>query len=236
MTADQILDNSIVISLYKRPERLHSFNNRFLAAADGRLTRVQLGFDGNKLSIPSQWQTSAGAFGACLAHVSALARALSDWDLKTDDPICVFEDDAVFCDRFLEKLKQVVALVPPSWDLFYLGGEHLSGRPKPRIVAEAGDVALVRGVNVNRLHAYVVRYPAAQKVYLRLLRYLTNAPKNFGPSGDETCFDYEVGRMQEEGELVAYAAKPFLVGQGGFGSDTYPNADANSRVERYWNF
>ena len=140
------------------------------------------------------------------------------------------EDDAVFCDDFLTKLEKIAPNVPDDYDIFYLGGEHLlGGRRKPEGVAPG----IIRAYNVNRLHAYVVKGHAIKKLFPRILRYLSNAPTVLGPSGDETCFDYEVGRMTEDGTLTVYAACPFRVGQGGFGSDTYPSKSVSET--RFWN-
>lgn len=234
MTGDDVLKNATVITLRKRPDRGASFLSRFQTLT-GRAPRIVYGFDGDRVPIPTGWQTSKGAFGCCLAHVAAQMRVLSDEEYSDDDPLAFFEDDAVFCDGFLEKLETVAKFVPNDWEILYLGGELLlTGRPKPVVVAAQDCVKLTKPYNVNRLHAYVVKAKALPKIALRLLEYSTNAPKVQGPSGDETCFDYEVGRMQERGELTVYAVAPWLVGQGGYGSDTYPS-DVGAFRTRYWN-
>ena len=228
---EKLLTNATVITLRKRPERGASFLSRWQTLT-GRAPRIVYGFDGERVPIPTGWQTSPGAFGCCLAHVSAQYRVLSDAEYGDDDPLAFFEDDAVFCDGFLTKLDALAPLVPDDCDVLYLGGEHLlGGRRAPERVADG----LVRAYNVNRLHAYVVRARALPKIATRLLAYATNAPERRGPSGDETCHDYEVGRMTEEGELTVYAASPFLVGQGGFGSDTYPGKALDENQVRFWN-
>ena len=235
MNAKQILDRATVISLAKRPERFDAFLKRYQEATGRDDVALAVGYDGRRLPIPNDWETSEGAFGACLAHVAAWARFLSDGDYSPDDPLTFFEDDAVFCDGFLEKLEKLAPLVPDDWDVFYLGGERLMGRPAPAVVAEVDGLAVMREINVNRLHAYVVRARAMKTIFPRLLGYLTSAPARRGPSGDETCFDYEFGRLTENGALIVYGARPFLVGQGPFGSDTYPGKGAGANVLRYWN-
>lgn len=233
MTGDDILKNATVITLRKRPDRGAIFLSRFQTLT-GRAPRIVYGFDGDRVPIPTGWQTTRGAFGCCLAHVAAQMRVLSDEEYSDDDPFAFFEDDAVFCDGFLDKLETVAKFVPNDWEILYLGGELLlTGRPKPTVVATRDGVKLTKPYNVNRLHAYVVRARALPKIAVRLLEYSTNAPKVQGPSGDETCFDYEVGRMQERGELTVYAVAPWLVGQGGYGSDTYPS-DKGAFRTRFW--
>lgn len=228
---ERLLDNASVITLRKRPDRGASFLSRWQTLT-GASCRIVYGFDGSRFPIPEKWRTSSGAFGCCLAHVFAQARILSDAEYDDETPFFIMEDDAVFCDGFLEKLKALAPFVPDDYDVLYLGGEHLiGGRRAPKRVAEG----VVRAYNVNRLHAYVATARALKKIFPRLLAYATNAPQFYGPSGDETCFDYEVGRMTEEGVLTVYAASPFLVGQGGFGSDTYPGKASDTHLTRFWN-
>lgn len=238
MTSDEILSRAYYITLSKRPERGLAFETRFRAATGADPVRV-FGYDGERLAPPQGWETSRGAFGCCLAHVGAWARVLSDASYGDDDPFLFFEDDAVFCDDFKRKLDEIARAVPQDWDVLYLGGEHLlSKRKRPDLIVRLMpvDLDLIRAYNVNRLHAYVVRAHALRAVvFPRLVRYLSTAPKRIGPSGDETCFDYEFGRMNEEGLITCYAVNPFLCGQGGFGSDTYPGKDPRARMERYWN-
>lgn len=231
MTAQDILDRAAYITLFKRFQRGRDFDARFSDATNGRAARRFYGFDGGKLAIPREWKTSPGAFGCGLAHVVLWATTLSDYcsEYELDKPFFFMEDDAVFCDDFLTKLEKIAPNVPDDYDIFYLGGEHLlGGRRKPESVAPG----IIRAYNVNRLHAYVVKGHAIKKLFPRILRYLSNAPTVLGPSGDETCFDYEVGRMTEDGTLTVYAADPFLVGQGGFGSDTYPQKSVGET--RFW--
>ena len=233
MRSDDILDRALCITLAKRPERTRGFSERYKAAT-GREARFALGFDGEKLPVLVEWGTTAGAFGACLAHIAAWARALSDFDAEDGDALTFFEDDAVFCENFSGRLARAARLVPDDWDLFYLGGEHLTMcAPRPETIATDGDVSISKAKNVNRLHAYAVRRRAMRVLFPRLLKYATNAPKRYGPSGEETCFDYEIGRIVQAGELTAYAVAPWLCGQGPDGSDTYPESKAD--IVRYWN-
>lgn len=235
MNAQDVLRHAVAITLKKRPERTKAFVSRYWDAVN-KIPDVILGFDGTRLPIPSGWETSEGAFGACLAHIVAWSRAMSDFQFNDNQPLTFFEDDVVFCDSFLKKLDAAASLVPDDWEIFYLGGERLAGRQSRTNVASKDGITVCREVNVNRLHAYCVRPSAFFKIYPRIIKYLSDAPSYNGPTGDETCYDYEIGRMIESGKLVAYGCSPWLCGQGAFGSDTYQRADAGSRVERYWNF
>lgn len=232
MELNDILKNSLTITLWRRPERAVAFSRGYMAAT-GRPARFVYGFDGSKVPTPHGWKSSPGAFGCCLAHAVALARALSDYGLGEDDPIAIFEDDCVFVPDFATKLSRAAKLVPSDWDLFYLGGQHLVELGgKPRVVAQDGDVSIARSLNINRLHAYVVRVRAARVLFPRLLEYATNAPERIG-KWNETPHDFEMGRLMQAGILTAYAVSPWLCGQDALGSDTFPSSDA-SRV-RYWN-
>lgn len=234
MTADDILANATVITLRKRPDRGADFLSSFQTLT-GASPRIFYGFDGQRVPIPAKWETTKGAFGCCLAHAIAQYRVLSDAEYSDETPLAFFEDDAVFCADFRKRLETVAAIVPNDWEILYLGGELLlSGRPRPILVATRDAVNITKPHNVNRLHAYVVKARALPKIAVRLLEYATNAPKTSGPSGDETCFDYEIGRMTEKKELVTYAVAPWIVGQGGYGSDTYPE-DKGASKTRFWN-
>ena len=236
---DKFFSRCLAISLRRREDRRDAFKERLdevFENADWSYGgfRWFFGYDGARLPKPVGHFPPPGAFGCAFSHVSAWAKALTEIDLndekRLDDPCLFFEDDAYFCDRFPEKLEVVLKYVPDDWEIFYLGGEILNGRPLPAEVA----LGVARAQNVNRLHAYAVKARALPKLFHRILAYLPNAPQRSGPSGEESCFDYEVGRMCEEGELVAYCSKPWLVGQAGLGSDTYPTSDASN--VRFWNY
>ena len=234
---ETFFDHCRVISLRRRKDRREAFEKRarevFKNSTVPFAIRWFWGFEGKLLPKPAGHFPPNGAFGCAFSHVVAWAEVIAkEESIDPDAPLVFFEDDAYFCDCFPEKLEAVLKNVPDDWDIFYLGGEILSGRPSPKEVAPG----VARVQNVNRLHAYAVKTRALNVIFPRLLAYLTTAPERKGPSGDETCFDYEVGRICEEGELIAYCSKPWLVGQAGFGSDTYEQSDAISRRTRFWQY
>ena len=229
-------DRMQVISLRRREDRRDAFHARLkkVRTADGAsrpwVVRWFWAFDGATIPKPAGHNPPPGAFGCALSHLVAWATALNGEELE-NEPLLFFEDDAYLCDEFFEKLATALPLVPDDWDILYLGGEILAGRPQPEIVAEGHDVKVGKVSNVNRLHAYAVKASAMTRLFPRMLAYLSNAPQRTGPSGEESCFDYEVGRMSEDGTLKAYCVVPWLVGQRNMGSDTSPNGRNDIRDE-----
>lgn len=246
--ATKFFNHARTISLHRRCDRRDSFSeewkkamgtNRPLAFQYAPIPWWSWGFE--NLPKPAGHFPPPGAFGCAFAHVVSWATVLSDGNaraaapIKPDDPLVFFEDDVTFCDGFAEKLALALPLVPDDWEIFYMGGEILTGRSRPKIIAEADGVKVGSVANVNRLHAYAVKVSAMTKLFPRILAYLTNAPQRTGPSGEESCFDYEVGRMCEDGTLKAYCVVPWLVGQKGLGSDTYPNSNNLAKNTRFFN-
>jgi glycosyl transferase family 25 len=58
--------------------------------------------------------------GCSLSHINLIKLAKrSEWK-----NVLIFEDDAIFCDNFLEKIDKCINdLKNINWDIFYLGGE-----------------------------------------------------------------------------------------------------------------
>ena len=238
MDYKEALDNAYVINMPKRKERLDLFLQRYKkATSQADKLKIAQGFDGTKLPKPPGNEATEGAFGCCFSHIVAWARALTETkDITDETPLMFFEDDAVFCDNFETKLYLYGKHLPDDWDVAYLGGEHIRGkRREPTVVYSDDEITILKGYNINRLHAYIVKAGSFKKIFPRLLAYSTNAPKrNNTPSGNtEVVFDWEFGRMSEEGLINVYAPKPWFCGQGAFGSDTYP--DSSALKVRYWN-
>ena len=87
--------------------------------------------------------------------------------------VLIFEDDAVFLDTTLDVVRQVVADVPPEWDLLYLGACVHSAR-FPFI---DGNTVLQQSGGVTCTHAIAVN----QSAYDRFLDDV--------PGGDEPAFE-----------------------------------------------
>lgn len=206
-----MFDRVVVISLARRPDRLAEFLERAAAAWPGQEIRVEVAVDGREHAPPSWWKTTPGACGCYLSHKKAVALAL----LEGVERLLIFEDDATFVPDFPARLAALP--VPGDADWLYLGGQHLR-RFEP--VAEG----LVRGVNVNRTHAYALlgrRALAAVRAHLEADPKLWTARHHV---------DHHYGLLHQARALNVYAASPWLCGQAAGLSDV----DGRKRPERAW--
>jgi GR25 family glycosyltransferase involved in LPS biosynthesis len=177
--------------------------------------------DGDNEELPLWWpKNMTGSYGCLKSHLSILDLILSQNLLNT----LIIEDDAIFCDNFIQRLENVLRDLPDDWEQLYLGGQHLS---KFKVI----NKDLVRVGNVNRTHCYIIRNKnTAQK----MISYLTDKDfwiKNL--TQKKYHIDYAYGTMHKNNTVVAYASLPFLVGQK---STQFSDTGSQiSSVTRWWN-
>jgi hypothetical protein len=167
--------------------------------------------DGQAEPPPAGWKATPGAWGCARSHYAVLS-----WAIATGvERLLVLEDDATFVPDFAARL---AALTPPEdTGQLYLGGQHLT---KPE--ALPGRVDFVRGLNVNRTHAYGVLGRAA----LETLRDWIE------PSPAWACrhhVDHRMGVLHRERRLGVYAVRPWICGQAAGLSDI-TNKKAGART------
>ncbi len=192
-------DRIAVISLPQRIERrerlMANLRDRGLAD-ESDLTWVEA-VDGSLATLPTWWQAGPGAWGCRASQLAVLEAALRD-GLET---VLILEDDAHFHHRAQEWLGMVMPLVPDDWDLFYLGGQHMS-EPQRSV-----DPRLQRGVSITRTHAYAVHRRALAKVIEHvsdLARYEANPGWHI---------DHQFARGMQQGLWRAYAPAWWLAAQ-----------------------
>lgn len=204
-------DRVVVISLRRRGDRLFSFLDRLAAAWPGTVCRLFPAVDGELEAVPSGWQGTAGAWGCARSHATVLELAVADGVER----LLVFEDDATFVPQFMAKLGSLE--IPADCQMVYLGGEHLA-EPLP------GPPGLVRGVNVNRCHAYGI---LGRPAMLTIRDHLRWDPAAWTAAHN---VDHHLGLLHETGRVVVYAASPWLCGQAAGRSDI----DGRAWPERAW--
>lgn len=213
-----IFDKIYVISLLKkRPEKIDKFCERF----PEDLGNVQLfeAIDGNDVAIPDWWNPNLkGSYGCYSSHVAILHNML-DYNLNN---VIVFEDDAIFCKDFVEKLNTCVNLLPDDWDQFYIGGQHLKSPTKI-------NEYISKASNINRTHGYIIKNSESAKILLSYLEdkefWINNFTKN------KYHIDYGYGFMHN-GIINAYCSNKFLIGQA---ANQY--SDTGSQIidkDRWW--
>jgi len=192
-----------LINLKRRPDRLK--------AALGELRRAGIApvvfeaIDGTALPLPQGWNAGAGAYGCLESHKRILEQAIVDGL----DIVAVFEDDVTCTDNYQDKLASVFRQLPQDWDMLYVGGQH---RKTPTPVREG----IVRCTDCHRTHGYIVRGHAIKRLYQIW-------------SSNQGHADHILGRGYFH-ELKAYAADPWLCGQGASMSDI----NGRESGERWW--
>ena len=204
---------SVVISLARRPERLRAFRAAWPDPSPLPTPQDFPAVDGRATERPAWFHESPGAWGCLRSHLRVIEDCLTNgWD-----SVAVFEDDCLFAQDFAARCAEFLAAVPDDWEQVYLGGQHLV-RPAP-----VGPLVL-RGTNVNRTHAYILRGgDAARKVY----RHLAGASHR-----TKAHVDHWLGELHQSGTVRAYCPVHWLCGQAAGVSDikdSQPN-----RPEGWW--
>lgn len=144
--------------------------------------------DGSTVTSPTSWRGHGrGEYGCLVSHLRVLDEAIADHVHS----LLVLEDDALFVDDFAIGVKTFARRVPQDWGLLMLGGQHIS----PPCVLGVG---VVRCVNTQRTHAYVVR-GSAMEVLAKVWHECV------GP------LDHQLPKVQAL--VTTYAPAPFLVAQ-----------------------
>lgn len=191
------------INLHRRPEQWARFTEGYPADVLGPVTRWEA-VDGMKFYPPAWWKAGRGAWGCYLSHLQILTHCIQ----HGIESVLIFEDDAVFCDGFCEKLDAFEKSLPEKAQWVYYGGQHLFTRVHP---PERVNDFVYRPYNVNRTHAYGVRGLEAMK---RIVQHLTR--NDWRPAHH---IDHHFGRLHASRALETYCPAEWLVYQSGGISD-----------------
>ena len=208
-------DRVVVVNLHRRPDRLMAFMERAAAACPyiAQKVLVEYAIDGELCPPPDWWKTTPGAWGCYRSHLRIIEDALQ----HGLESVLVFEDDATFVDGFREKAVAFLEALPGDWGQAYLGGQHL---------ARAVEVwpGILKGVNVNRTHAYALRGPAGMRA---AYAWLCSSDR----WRDRHHVDHQFGRLHREGQLVAYSPREWLCGQA---ADETSDVSGKPVSARWW--
>jgi hypothetical protein len=226
MEITKLVDKAFVISLSDQTKKLDSF---FAHCAKEEVGEVEVfrAVDGRRFTKPQWWGVGSRSFSCMMSHAFLLARAISDGC----ESVAVFEDDAVLCENFSERLYDVAQELDTKTDYqLYLGGQH---KITPNKIN--GKDLIVDARSVVRTHAYILKGKALGRVAQHILhfpdyvRMSEDGSKKKGshwfPQVDAQLADGHRRRLWE-----TYAVKDWMVGQAeGVSSITLQN---NS--ERWW--
>lgn len=127
-------DRIVVINLERRTDRLEQF--------DAEAKRVGFEYEVHK-AIDGKSEGIDPIVAGRLSHIQVLE------SIKPGEMVLICEDDALFCEDFLEKFETHMAKLPENWDIFYLGA--LKNQVSP-----VNDY-WVRQVETTGTHAYCIR-------------------------------------------------------------------------------
>jgi len=139
-----LFPHKICINLDRRPDRWKKMEVGFARHGITSVVR-QAAVDGLKVSIPSTWSYTPGAYGCLQSHLEVLREARK----KEWPNILIFEDDCVFDQEFNQKFADYIKQVPSDWDMLLLGGGH---HEKPDKVSDN----LVKSRGTYFTHAYAL--------------------------------------------------------------------------------
>lgn len=165
---NEYFDNTYVINLDKRGDRLEECNKAFdsIGATFERVSAV----DGSKLDIvvdnPDNQRWNKGAYALTLTTIKVLEDAIE----KGYESVLIMEDDIGFHPLFDIIAEDTLKRMPDKYDLAFLGYTH-TRRPVPH------NGNWKKMIAAYSCHAYAVNRHI-MKFYLSLLKKL-NAPIDF---------------------------------------------------------
>lgn len=202
-----MFDRTIVISLRRRQDRGLYFMKQWEQVRKQWGDDIVLtpGIDGKLCPPPDWWTAPEGAWGNCQSQTRAIERALND-GLNT---LCVFEDDALLGENFVDRTLDFLELLPSDWDMIFLGGCH-RGATRPGMAPVKVMPNVYRCKEVLGTFAYCVSKRGMQRLYPHLFQ---------GPPGGRHSLHVSqlLAILQTQIPLTVYAPTKWIVGHGATG-------------------
>lgn len=122
MILNSFFDRVVLINLKRRPDRLEKFTNQ--AKSFGLEFERFEAIDARTENLTPQQACAA-------SHREVVTRAKADGVGR----LLVFEDDALFSDRFADACEVILGMVPADWQMLYLGSWPHSIIPVNHLIA-----------------------------------------------------------------------------------------------------
>ncbi len=210
----QYFNSAWCINLQERTQRWFDFSSQighdWPSAMVARFDAV----NGHRVVVPDWYKAPPGAWGCLMSHMRIWEDALT----RGFERVLVFEDDAVFCDGFVEKAELFLDAVPKGWDQLYFGGRPLGrARRVNNLVVEPKEV-----INTQA-------YAISNKFMRRMYGIVADLPRY------ELPWQFHVDRIlaneHRKPDTKIYCPSTLMVGQRAGDSDIGPN---KHRTE-FWN-
>ena len=194
-----------VISRPDRPERLKRFFKHItdLELADPTKIVVYPAVMGDKTACPYYFLSGNGAWGCLRSHSNIIENLLLEQATTGNKvySVLILEDDVEFIRNPLFMLHEFMSSVPKNWDQIYLGGQH---RIEPQ---ETRIPRILRGLSVNRTHAYALN----RKIYKLFYVHINNAEEYIGKQNHHIDHQLEIAHRKEAWNV--YCPPIWLAGQ-----------------------
>lgn len=164
---------------------------------------------------PVYFEAGGGAWGCLQSHL----RIVQDAAMDGLENCLILEDDIIFQPNAKQLIERFLADLPSDWDQIYLGGQHL--QPPESI---APDSAVLRGMNVNRTHAFALH----NRVYQRFLRHVAHAPDYIRRGSWH--LDHQLGSAHQRRQWNTYCPDWWIAGQSADSS----NISGRRTFEMWW--
>lgn len=218
-----MFSHTFVINLDRRPDRWEAFRRGLPEDWPFPQPERWSACDWTDYAVPRWWQQPRGSWGCLLSHVGVWRQIVEEGL----DSALIFEDDAIFCHDFGERVCQFLDAVPADWLQVYLGGQHYRqswGLPV------AVNEHVLRCFDVNRLHAYAMRGCYAEEA-------IDYAMKRAEQTGKQV--DYLMGDLCEARQAGVYSPldhpHSWLVGQAAGPSDiAHSRRGPVEKKEQWW--
>jgi len=117
---NEVFPNKVCINLNRRPDRWEQMRLQF-DRHDIRTVRRFPAVDGQTLTLPPSWLSTAGAYGCLLSHLQVVREARD----RGQPSVLIFEDDVVFNARLRDNFRTYISQLPVQWDMLHFGAMHL---------------------------------------------------------------------------------------------------------------
>lgn len=194
-----LVEKAFVINLKIRRDRLNPFFKRYPKNDLFPDIEVFDAIHGDTCVAPDNWHAGNGAWGCYRSHMAIMEQCLN----SGVESYIVFEDDAVFCEDFVQSAETFFGCLPDDWHQAYLGGQLLHAHAHPPI--RVSD-HVYKPYNVNRTHCFALNGDGILSAY----RHCSNLPFHTAEH-----IDHHLGRWHESYKNNIYCPWKWLVGQGG---------------------